>query len=119
MTTYGVAVLAMILLSFGQVLLKLLAVKVADTGVNFASWQREVFSFLWLGGGIGVTYAAVLGCWLYVLKSLDLNRAFAFVALTFVFVPLCSYFILNEKITIGTVAGATLIIVGIVISANY
>ena len=70
-------------------------------------------------GGVCVTYAAVLGCWLYVLKSLDLNRVFAFVVLPFVFVPLLSYFILNEKITIGTVAGATLIIIGIAISANY
>jgi drug/metabolite transporter (DMT)-like permease len=119
LTTYVAAVLTMILLSFGQVLLKFLAMKVANTGISFANWQREAFNFLWLGGGVCVTYAAVLGCWLYVLKSLDLNRAFAFVALTFVFVPLLSYFILNEKITIGTAIGATLIIIGIVISANY
>ena len=119
MTTYVAAVLTMILLSFGQVLLKLLAMKVADAGTSFAIWQRETFDFLWLGIGVGVTYAAVFGCWLYVLRSLELNRAFAFVALTFVFVPLFSYFILNEKITIGTGAGATLIIIGIVISANY
>ena len=119
MATYAAAVLTMILLSFGQVLLKLLAVKVADSGISFANWQQESLNFLWLGVGIGVTYAAVLGCWLYVLKSLDLNRAFAFAALTFVFVPLFSYLILGERITIGAAAGAFLIIAGIMISANY
>ena len=57
--------------------------------------------------------------WLYALKSLDLNRAFAFAALTFVFVPLLSYLILHEKLTIGTVAGGTLIIFGILVSASF
>jgi len=119
MTIYTMAVLTMVLMSFGQVMLKLLAVKVAAAGISLANWQLEAFNFLWLGGGICVTYAAVLGAWLYVLKSLPLNRAFAFAALTFVFVPLFSYLILHEKISIGTVAGSTLIIIGIVVSANY
>jgi hypothetical protein len=43
-----------------------------------------------------MTYTAVFVCWLYLLKSLDLNRAFAFVALTFVFVPVVSLFLLTR-----------------------
>ena len=39
------------------------------------------------------------------LKLLELNRAFAYVDLTFVFVPLLSYFILNEKVTIVLSSG--------------
>jgi drug/metabolite transporter (DMT)-like permease len=119
MMTYVAAVLTMILLSFGQVLLKLLAMKMAASGISLANWQREAFNFLWLGGGVGAIYVAVFGCWLYVLKSLDLHRAFAFAALTFVFVPLFSYLLLHEKISTGTMAGSTLIIIGILVSANF
>lgn len=119
MRIYAIAVVTMLLLSFGQLLLKLFATKAATAGANLAIWQREAFGFLWLGGGVFLIYAAVLGCWLYVLKSLDLNRAFAFVALTFVFVPILSHFVLQEKLSAGTAIGAALIIVGILISVNY
>jgi drug/metabolite transporter (DMT)-like permease len=106
MRTYVTAILTMILMSFGQVLLKSLALKLGH-------WPRQPLNFLRLGVSVSAIYVAVLICWLYVLKSVDLNRAFAFVALTFVFVPFFSYFILHEKITIGTLAGSTLIICGI------
>jgi drug/metabolite transporter (DMT)-like permease len=119
MKTYVAAVLTMILLSFGQVLLKLLAVKVGATGMTFANLRRDALDFVWLGAGVFLVYLAVFGCWLYTLKSLDLHRAFAFAALTFVFVPLLSYLILHEKVTIGTVAGGALIISGILVSANF
>ena len=39
MTTYVAAVLTMILLAFEQVLLKLLAMKVADAGASFEIWS--------------------------------------------------------------------------------
>lgn len=119
MKIYLAAVLTMILLSLGQVLLKLLAVRLAASGISLANWQREAFNFLWLGASICTIYVAVLGSWLYVLKSFDLHRAFAFAALTFVFVPVFSYLILHEKISVGTVAGSALIIIGIVVSATF
>jgi drug/metabolite transporter (DMT)-like permease len=117
--TYVAAVLTMILLSLGQVLLKRLAVKIAAAGVTFTNWHQEALNFLWLAVSVCLTYMAVLACWLYVLRSLDLNRAFSFAALTFVFVPLFSNLILGERITIGTVGGAGLIVIGIIVSANY
>jgi len=119
MKAYAIAVLAMLLLSFGQVLLKLLAVRGAAAGVSLANWQREAFSFAWLGASIVAIYACVLVCWLYVLTSFELNRAFSFVALTFALVPLFSYLLLGEKITVGTIAGSVLIIFGILVATNY
>jgi drug/metabolite transporter (DMT)-like permease len=119
MITYAIAISTMILMSLGQVLLKSLAMKLAILPTSGANWRNEVPSFLALGAGILITYVVVLSCWLYVLKELDLNRAFAFVALTFIFVPLFSYLILHEKITIGAIVGSLLIITGIVVSVNY
>jgi drug/metabolite transporter (DMT)-like permease len=119
MRTYLVALLAILLLSFGQVLLKLLAVRGAAAGVSLANWQREAFSFAWLGASVVAIYACVLVCWLYVLTSLELNRAFAFVALAFALVPLFSYLLLGEKITVGSIAGSALIIFGILVATNY
>jgi len=117
--TYAAAVLTMILLSMGQVLLKVLASKLFSNGMTLAGLRHEATMLFWLTSGVLATYVVVIALWLYVLKSLDLNRAFAFASLTFVFVPLFSYFFLYEKITIGMVAGALLIIGGILVSANF
>jgi drug/metabolite transporter (DMT)-like permease len=78
-----------------------------------------VVTLLWLTAGVSAIYLVVIALRLYVLRSLELNRAFAFASLAFIFVPAFSYFLLGEKITIGTVAGAMLIIGGILISANF
>jgi drug/metabolite transporter (DMT)-like permease len=119
MKTYAAAVLTTVVLSFAQVLFKLLAVKGAAAGLSLTNWKREALDFLWLGGGAVLVWVVAAGFWLYVLKSLPLHRAYAFAALTFVFVPFFSYLILHETVTTGTVAGSALIIVGILVAANY
>lgn len=55
MNTYLVAVLTMILMSFGQVLLKLLAVRVAAAGINLANCGSVLVSlrptwWCWVAG---------------------------------------------------------------------
>jgi undecaprenyl phosphate-alpha-L-ara4N flippase subunit ArnE len=119
MITYATAVFTMIIMSFGQVLLKSLAMKIAIFQTVGGNWWKGPSNFLALGASVFTTYVVVLVCWLYVLKALDLNRAFAFVALTFIFVPLLSNLILHERITIGTIIGSLLITTGILVSVNY
>ena len=116
MTTYVAALLTMVLLSLGQVLLKVLALEVGGANFSAASWKLPAVKVFWIGVGLCFMYAAAVGCWLYVLRSIELSRAFAFVGLTFVFVPLFSSVILHEKITIGSIAGSVMIVAGIAIS---
>lgn len=116
--TYIAAILTMISLSIGQVLLKILASKLinSDFSLNF---RNEFLRILLISGGIVLTYGVVTALWLFVLRSLDLSRAFTFASLTFVFVPLFSFLFLNERISAGTLAGTGFIVVGILVSARF
>lgn len=119
MIAYAVALFTMILMSIGQILLKSLAMRIPVFQTAGAVWRGEIWKFVILGTGVFITYLVVLGCWLYVLKNMSLNRGFAFVALTFIFVPLFSHLILDEKITVGASIGSLLIITGIIVSVSY
>jgi drug/metabolite transporter (DMT)-like permease len=116
--TYIAAILTMLLLSVGQVMMKMLAGKLPASG-GFSALRQEAASLMWLAVLIVVTYLLVTALWLYVLRTLDLGRAFAFSSLAFVFVPLLSYLFFHEKITMGSVVGTVLIVAGIVVSASY
>jgi undecaprenyl phosphate-alpha-L-ara4N flippase subunit ArnE len=48
-----------------------------------------------------------------------LNKAYLFMALSFVFVPLAGHLFLAEKITVGAIIGAALIISGIFIASKF
>jgi drug/metabolite transporter (DMT)-like permease len=117
--TYAAAVMAMLLLSAGQVLLKVLASKLLSNGLVTAAWRQDAATLAWLIAGVVAIYLIVIVLWLYVLKSLDLSRAFAFASLAFIFVPAFSYYFLDEKITGGMLGGAILIIGGIILAANF
>jgi drug/metabolite transporter (DMT)-like permease len=117
MITYVAALFTMVLLSLGQVLLKVLALEVGGPGFSSASWKLNTVKVLWIGASLCIMYAGAVACWLYVLRSIELSRAFAFVGLTFVLVPLFSYLILHEKVTTGSIVGSALITVGIAVSA--
>jgi drug/metabolite transporter (DMT)-like permease len=59
----------------------------------------------------------VLGCstllWTWILRSVPLSSAYPFMALAFVFVPIICYLFLGETISQRQMAGATLIVAGV------
>lgn len=61
-------------------------------------------------------YAFTIIIWIYVLKALPLSIAYPITALSYVIVPVISYFFLYEKITLHTFLGSLLIIVGVVVT---
>jgi|SRR5215216_5990601 len=119
MKGYAAAIMTMLLLSCGQVLLKLLSTRLGEAGWSLDGWRRSFPSIVFLGGGVVLTYAVVTALWLYALIWLDLSRAFSFAALTFIFVPILSFWFFGDRITVGTIAGAGLIVVGIIVSAKF
>ncbi len=113
------ACLTMLFLSLGQVLLKLFAGEVSRLQFSLSTFLQNSGLFLKYFLLLGLTYGLVFCLWIFVLQKLDLSRAFPFAALTFVFVPLLSYFFLGETISMPTIWGAGLIIVGIVVSTSF
>lgn len=106
-------VITIISLSTGQVLFK-----IASKTLDF-SYNGVLNSLLnkTLVLAIFIYFAATI-MWLFVLKNTPLNIAYPFVALAFVIVPILAHFFLGEKITLNTMIGASIIIVGVWIS-NY
>ena len=56
--------------------------------------------------------------WIYILKSVPLNQAYSFMALSFVFVSFGSYWFFDERISMQLVVGLVLIILGLVLISN-
>lgn len=108
---YGVLLLAVALLTLGQVLQKL----AVDRSANAQSaWQLATAllrrpemwgALICLGGG--------LGAWLIVLGSLDVSKAFPFLSLGQILVLLVARFYFHEHLSRARWTGALLIIIGV------
>jgi len=110
----GIGMVVMILvvvamLSAGQVLFKF-----AARTLDFA----RPASFLSLPLLVAlVMYGAATCCWLLVLSRMPLSVAFPFYGLVFLLVPLLSWAILKEPLSMFTVVGSMVIAAGVVIVA--
>ena len=101
------------MIAAGQVLFKLASRSVGEVG--FASLLGLV-SNGYLVAAL-VIYGAGTVIWIYLLRSVPLNVAYAFMALTFVLVPILSVFLLGETMTSRQVVATCLIICGLVLAA--
>ncbi len=63
-------------------------------------------------------YAFTTGVWLWLLRLIPLNRAYPFMALAFLFVPLLGAVFLGEKLEYKTIAGGLIILLGVYISTT-
>ena len=101
------------LIAAGQVLFKLASRQVGEIGLGsllgLATNGYLIAALIIYGAGTLI--------WIYLLRSVPLNFAYAFMALTFVLVPILSFFLLEESITVRQLAGAALIICGLILAA--
>jgi len=63
-----------------------------------------------------VLYGMSTLLWVWLLRDVPLNRAYPFAAVAFVLVPILSYLLLDEPITVPAMLGAAFIVVGIAIA---
>ena len=62
-----------------------------------------------------ILYAGVTVVWVWQLSLVDLSRAYPFMALSFVFVPLLSALLLGESIGMSYWLGIGLIVIGVLV----
>lgn len=98
--------------TLAQVCTKLAAIHAAPLEVN-AEWLIRVFSHLWIYGSLA-GYSGAFFTWMLLLKRLSVGSSFAASHLEVVSIMFVSYFLFNEPITIVKLAGAILILAGIV-----
>lgn len=112
MSTYLAALACVVGLSIGQMLFKLSAELVGESN----SWlSLKVLSTL--TAAIFV-YAVTTIAWVWVLRRMDLGKAYPLMALAFILVPIGSHFAFGERFSPSYFAGVALIVIGIVVAVR-
>lgn len=107
--TYFVALLCIFGLVAGQVLFKISANGIIQTGSYFSSKVLLALScaiFL---------YSLSTIAWIWVLQKIELSKIYPLMSIAFILVPFASYFLLGEKFNNQYYLGTSLIIIGILI----
>lgn len=99
-------------ISIGQLLFKKVSMNI-NQSQEFLSYSiLGTFSLAIIIYGLATLF------WIYILRSVPLNKAYGFMALSFVFVSFGSYLFFNEKITFQLLLGLILIISGLFLVSN-
>lgn len=104
-----IAVLCVFGIAIGQILFKVSATLLSETGSVFA--LKTGLTLL----AAFTLYAATSIVWIWVLQKVELGRVYPLMALAFVLVPLGSHFILGERFQPQYYVGVALIITGIIV----
>lgn len=103
------------LIAFGQLLFKSAALQWRVEGLSWTSVQS--FASTRMLGAL-VIYAVATILWVYVLRTAPLSSAYLVMSLAFVIVPVLSHFTLGEPLTMNTLVGGGLIVLGIAIASR-
>ena len=105
-------VLCVVGLAMGQILFKVSANSLAQTGSFFApKTAATLFAAMTL-------YAITSIAWVWLLQKVELGRVYPLMALAFVLVPLGSYFIFGERFQPQYFVGVALIVTGIIVAVR-
>lgn len=96
-------------ISSGQILFKYAAKAWNEAGTLF-----DPTTLMWLGSVVVVYGITTLG-WAWVLTKVPLSKAYPFMALGFILVPLASKYLFNETLNSTYTVGTVLIVAGVIL----
>lgn len=112
MIIYAAAILCVIGLAVGQILFKVSATALSETGTFFAIQPAALL----------LAAMCLYGCtsvaWVWVLQKVELARVYPLTALGFVLVPIGSHLVFGERFQPQYFIGVTMIMVGIFIAVK-
>ena len=109
------------LMCIGQILFKKTAIQLSKSNEANKSYNSDILNSLLAVVQIPyfffalIIYAIATFYWLYILQKIPLSLAYPFTALAMVIIPVASYFLFKESITIYYWFGALLIFLGIIV----
>jgi undecaprenyl phosphate-alpha-L-ara4N flippase subunit ArnE len=102
-------------IALGQILFKLVALELGDAGLGGIVVNPRAAVLL----AVTLTlYAGATLAWIWILRQVPLSRAYVFMSLSFVVVPLLAHVVLREQLSPQVVAGALLIVAGVAVTAR-
>lgn len=111
---YVVLLVIVLAASLGQLFLKLSVMGATKNATQTGSQFMALLMNWHFWAGVGL-YGFTSLAWLWALKSLPLSRAYPFLALTFVLVPIIARVFLNEKVASADYFGMLLIVCGVAV----
>ena len=111
MTTF-VALLCVLGIAIGQVLFKVGANALNASGGRLASTGGLV-----LAAALAL-YAVATLAWIWVLQRSELGKAYPFMALAFILVPIASHFVFGESFSWRYAVGCALLVAGVVLTTS-
>lgn len=106
------ALICVIAVAGGQLLFK-------RVGIEIEAMQGWLHLRVILLAGLSfAVYAAATLLWIHLLRSVELSRAYPFMALSFVLVPFLSSLLFGDRITFVYAAGVVMIVVGVLVIAR-
>jgi drug/metabolite transporter (DMT)-like permease len=112
---YAIILFVVMVIAVGQLIFKTVSLRLGDRGFEvLLTDHRTALLFLAALAAYGVS---TLG-WVLALRNVPLNTAYLFMSASFILVPLMSYFVLGEPITMRLVIGSALIICGVLVASG-
>ncbi|WP_250507449.1 4-amino-4-deoxy-L-arabinose-phospho-UDP flippase [Caballeronia sp. GAFFF3] len=101
------------IISGGQILFKKAGLEIQSAG----SWHSpRALTMIFFALAI---YGVATLLWINLLRFVDLNKAYSFMALCFIIVPIASHFFFRDVITPGYVVGTSLVVVGLIVATRF
>lgn len=112
MITYLIAILCVLGLAIGQILFKVSANFISESG-TFFSFKPAALLFAAM-----VLYGSTSVAWVWVLQKIELGRVYPLMALAFVLVPIGSHLVFGERFQPQYFFGVAMIVSGIVVAVK-
>lgn len=111
--TWFILMIVVVFNTVGQLSLKYALHTSTSSKKASMSIQDLLFSrYFWIWF---ISYVVLTVLWLFVLRTIPLNKAFPFLGLTYAFVPLASQHFLSEKVVFSQWVGIVIIVTGVVL----
>ncbi len=106
----SLALVCVVLIAIGQMLFK--AIGLASVAQGGLIEPRAITLVI----AAGTLYVVATVAWVWLLRSAPLSRAYPYMALSFVLVPLMSAFVYRESLSLQYAIGIALVVTGIVVA---
>lgn len=101
-------------LAFGQILFKEFSLRLSKSGGFMGLGVNDVAVFALAG----LLYAASSVLWVIALREIPLSRAYPFMALGYILVPLAAFALYGEHLTLRYFLGISIIVVGLMVTTT-
>lgn len=108
---YLSVVFCVLALGAGQILLKGLSRRLGELGAIFHDLQAQIM----LVSAVGLYGISTL-LWVLALRVLPLSRAYPFMAVGFLIVPIAAHFLFGEDISRTQLIGIAMVVMGLIIT---